>query len=158
VGIEFHSLSKTFNMTGWRVGWACGSRRAVDALAAVKSNLDSGVFTAVQRAATVALDKGDAAAQAMRDRVTRRKNLAVPLLSASGWSVFPSAATFYLWCRTPGGMASAACASRLLDEAGVLATPGSGFGKGGEGWIRFALTVREDRLVEAFTRVGRIRW
>ncbi|MBI5882807.1 MAG: aminotransferase class I/II-fold pyridoxal phosphate-dependent enzyme [Elusimicrobia bacterium] len=156
--IEFHSLSKTFNMTGWRVGWACGSPRAVDALAAVKSNLDSGVFSAVQRAAIAALTRGDSAADAMRDRVTRRKKLAVPLLEASGWNVFPSAATFYLWCRTPGGMASAACAERLLDEAGVLATPGSGFGRGGEGWIRFALTVNEDRLAEAFARVSRIRW
>ncbi|MBI5623196.1 MAG: aminotransferase class I/II-fold pyridoxal phosphate-dependent enzyme [Elusimicrobia bacterium] len=157
-GIEFHSLSKTFNMTGWRVGWACGCSRAVAALAEVKSNLDSGVFSAVQSAAAAALSQGDAAADAMRARIAGRRRLAVPLLEGAGWTVFPSDATFYLWCRPPVRMTSAACAERMLDEADVLATPGNGFGKGGEGWVRFALTTGEDRLKEAFARVSRLRW
>ncbi|MBI4677111.1 MAG: aminotransferase class I/II-fold pyridoxal phosphate-dependent enzyme [Elusimicrobia bacterium] len=157
-GVEFHSLSKTFSMAGWRVGWAAGNRRAVAALAQVKSNLDSGVFTAVQHAAAVALRKGDSAADAMRKLVSKRRSRCIPLLVDAGWEVFESSATFYLWCRTPGDMPSAVCSERLLDQAGVLATPGSGFGRRGEGWIRFALTVGEERLVEAMTRVARIRW
>ncbi|MBI5210741.1 MAG: aminotransferase class I/II-fold pyridoxal phosphate-dependent enzyme [Elusimicrobia bacterium] len=156
--VEFHSLSKTFNMTGWRVGWACGSSRAIRALAEVKSNIDSGVFTAVQAAAVAALRRGDAAAQAMRERLGGRRARCAAALERAGWRVFPGAATFYLWCATPGGIPSARCAERLLERAGVMATPGAGFGPRGEGYVRFALTAVESRLSLAMERIAAVRW
>lgn len=157
-GIEFHSLSKTFNMTGWRVGWACGSAQAVAALAKVKNNVDSGVFTAVQEAAIAALDHGDEAADAMRACQKARRELAVSGLKKAGWQVFESAATFYLWCRAPKGTSSQRAAEKLLEEAGIVATPGSGFGPAGEGYVRFALTVNEARLKLAMERLAALKW
>ncbi len=157
-GIEFHSLSKTFNMTGWRVAWACGSARAIAALAKVKSHLDSGVFTAVQHAAGVALARGEQAIAAMRALQGRRRRLFTEGLDRIGWKVFRSPATFYVWCRAPEGASSARCAERLLEEAGIVASPGSGFGSGGEGFIRFALTVPEERLEAALGRIARLKW
>lgn len=158
LAVEFHSLSKTFNMTGWRVGWACGNAVALSALAKVKNNVDSGVFTAVQEAAICALDQGDAAAESMRASQKKRRAACTAALAKSGWRVFPSAATFYVWCRTPPGISSSACASRILEEAGVVVTPGVGFGSAGEGYIRLALTVSDQRLALALERIGKLRW
>lgn len=156
--VEFHSLSKTFNMTGWRVGWACGNAAAVAALAQVKSNMDSGVFTAVQEAAISALDEGDGAAESMRSLQRSRRGLFTAGLEKTGWLVFKSQATFYLWCRAPGKMSGARAAARLLEDASIVATPGNGFGRAGEGHVRFALTVPEPRLKEALERLSALRW
>lgn len=157
-GLEFHSLSKTFNMTGWRVGWACGNADAIAALAKVKNNVDSGVFTAIQDAACAALDHGDAAAEAMRSSQKARRQLCVSSLKKAGWKVLESSATFYLWCAVPKGYTSAACAEKLLTDAAIVSTPGNGFGPAGEGYLRLALTVSDDRLKLAMDRIAALRW
>ena len=157
-GVEFHSLSKTFNMTGWRVGWACGNASAIGALAKVKSHMDSGVFTAIQEAAVAALDQGERAAEDMRAALKLRRELFAGGLKKAGWEVFANSATFYLWCAVPGGADSARCAARLLDEAAIVATPGGGFGARGEGFMRFALTVPLPRLALALERLAALTW
>jgi LL-diaminopimelate aminotransferase len=158
VCIEFHSFSKPFNMTGWRLGWACGNTDALSALNKLKSNLDSGAFLAVQEAATVALTTDTTAYFAnLRGMYRRRRDLLVDGLNAAGWNVAKPRAAFYVWAPTPGGMSSADCAAKLLTECGILATPGSAYGAHGEGFIRFALTLTakdpEARIAEAVARI-----
>jgi LL-diaminopimelate aminotransferase len=158
VCVEFHSFSKPFNMTGWRLGWACGNTDALAALNKLKSNLDSGAFLAIQEAATVALtaDTTDYFAN-LRAMYTRRRDLLVDGLNAAGWNVEKPKAAFYVWAPTPGGMSAADCAAKLLMECGILATPGSAYGTCGEGYIRFALTLpavdQEARIAEAVARI-----
>jgi LL-diaminopimelate aminotransferase len=157
VGVEFHSLSKTYNMTGWRIGFAVGNKEAVAGLGAIKSNIDSGVFQAVQFAGIEALE-GDQACVADNMRIyTARRNLMVNGLREAGFSVTAPKATFYLWVRTPEGLSSTEATSRLLD-AGVVVTPGNGFGDPGEGYFRIALTRGEDRLKEALERIKAIKF
>ncbi len=159
VAVELHSLSKTFNMTGWRVGFAAGRAEALAALAEVKNNLDSGVFGAIQEAAITALDGFDRPeVREIVQTYRRRRRVLVDALIAAGWWVQRSGATFYVWARCPEGEDSASTARRLLEEAAVVAIPGRGFGESGEGYVRFALTVAEERLAEAGRRIGRIRW
>lgn len=158
VGIEFHSLSKTFSMTGWRVGWACGNSKALSALSQVKDNFDSGVFGAVQEAASYALDHLEEEVEKTREVYRRRKKILAGGLRKLGWKVFPSQATFYLWVKTPKNLSSQECAGRILQEARVIATPGTGFGSQGEGYVRFTLTASEDRLQEALNRLSHIQW
>lgn len=160
--IELHSLSKTFNMTGWRIGFAVGNREALAALAKVKNNIDSGVFGAVQQAGIAALegiDRPEIAAQFESYR--RRRDILIGSLREAGWSVTPSSATFYVWARPPGE-SPAACDSmkvvtRLLDEVNIVSIPGIGFGPSGEGYVRFALTVDEERTREAARRIAGMR-
>jgi len=155
VGVEFHSLSKTYNMTGWRIGFAVGNKEAIAGLGAIKSNIDSGVFQAVQFAGIEALE-GDQTCVADNMRIyTARRNLMVNGLREAGFSVAAPKATFYLWVRVPEGLSSTETASRLLD-AGVVVTPGNGFGAPGEGYLRIALTCGEDRLKEALERIKAI--
>ncbi|MFA5004816.1 MAG: LL-diaminopimelate aminotransferase [Candidatus Omnitrophota bacterium] len=156
VVIEFHSLSKTFNMTGWRVGWACGNSQLVSALAKVKSNVDSGIFSALQLAGVAALEGGEDDLRKMRALYQRRRDCLVSGLNSLGWKVFSPRATFYVWIKTPGGAGSINFAARLLKEANIVATPGVGFGKYGEGYIRMALTVPEERIREALGRLKKI--
>jgi len=159
VCIEFHSLSKTFNMTGWRIAFAVGNPDALAALSTVKSNLDSGVFQAVQEAGMEAL-LGIHRPQ-IREQVAtyrRRRDILVTGLRDAGWPITTPSATFYVWTRCPGGLSSMAAASRILDEADVVVIPGAGFGPGGEGHIRWALTVQEERTREAIQRIARISW
>ncbi|MFP4035965.1 MAG: LL-diaminopimelate aminotransferase [Desulfobacteraceae bacterium] len=151
VGIEFHSLSKTYNMTGWRIGCAAGNRKLVEGLGAVKSNIDSGVFQAVQRAGVAALTGDQACVRENMEVYTRRRDLMVEGLAAAGLKVERPKATFYLWVPTPGGLSSAETAERLLDQ-GVVVTPGRGFGDPGEGFFRIALTQGRERLAEAVER------
>jgi LL-diaminopimelate aminotransferase len=162
VAIEFHSLSKTFNMTGWRVGFAVGNPEALAALAKVKNNVDSGVFGAVQEAAIAALQNAanpTVFAQVGPDGMyARRRDILVNGLRKAGWSVASPRATFYVWARCPGGLDSMTVAQRILAEADVVAIPGIGFGPGGEGYIRYALTVDEARTRQAVERIGRISW
>jgi LL-diaminopimelate aminotransferase len=152
VGIEFHSLSKTYNMTGWRIGFAAGNRQAVEGLGAVKSNVDSGVFQAVQFAGIKALKGDQACVDHMINVYTRRRNLMVEGLRKAGFELDTPKASFYLWVRAPQGITSAQLATRLL-EKGVVVTPGNGFGEPGEGYFRIALTQRRERLAEALERI-----
>lgn len=158
VGIEFHSCSKTYNMTGWRVGWVCGNAAAVRILGRLKDNFDSGVFQAVQEAAVAALTGPQDNVAEMRKVYRDRRDLFVPRLRALGWRVTNPPATFYVWAHTPEGYSSARTAERLLEEAHIVCTPGNGFGPSGEGYVRFALTVPKDRLDVALDRIGRMKW
>jgi LL-diaminopimelate aminotransferase len=156
VAVEFHSLSKTYNMTGWRVGCAVGNRSVLDALIKVKMNVDSGVFGAVQEAAIEALTGPQECVACQVAVYRKRRDLLVEGLANIGWQVLPPRATFFVWAPVPGGEGSMPFAARLLVEAGVLVTPGVGFGRNGEGYVRFALTVGEDRIEEALDRIRRV--
>jgi len=155
--IEFHSLSKTFSMTGWRVGFAVGNPTLVRGLGAVKTNLDSGVFQAVQEAAITALTGGDEQLKGYCAIYKQRRDLMVEALRRLGLVCAAPRATFYLWAEVPKGYSSASFAERVLKEAGVVITPGSGFGKNGEGFVRFSLTVGSERLKEAAARLEALR-
>lgn len=158
VAVEFHSLSKTFNMTGWRMAFVVGHRDALAALSKVKNNLDSGVFQAVQHAGIAALDGFDR--PAVRDQIAlyrERRDILVGGLREAGWPVTPPQATFYLWAKCPVGD-SMVVAARVLDEADVVVIPGAGFGPTGEGFVRFSLTVPERRTREAVERISAIQW
>ncbi|MBD3426314.1 MAG: aminotransferase class I/II-fold pyridoxal phosphate-dependent enzyme [Candidatus Omnitrophica bacterium] len=153
VGIEFHSLSKTFNMTGWRVGLAVGNAELLQGLAKVKANLDSGIFTAVQIAAIEALDHAEEVKERMNQIYTERRDVLVDGLNEAGWQVPKPLATFYVWAPVFGGHDSVSLAKALLEEADIVATPGSGFGPSGEGYIRMALTVDAYQLREVVSRI-----
>ncbi|HTN43764.1 MAG TPA: LL-diaminopimelate aminotransferase [Nitrospiria bacterium] len=156
VGIEFHSLSKTFNMTGWRIGFAVGHPGILAALGKVKSNLDSGVFQAVQEAGIEALNLREAITDEIRKVYQERRDTLVSGLLGLGLSVDPPKATFYVWVGVPKGFTAMKFTMHLLDRAGIVTTPGSGFGKSGQGYIRMALTVPNDRLMEAVGRMERL--
>ena len=161
VGLEFHSLSKTYNMTGWRIAWAAGRAEIVEGLGRIKSNIDSGAFQAVQWAGIEALegDEGDRnSVLEMKALYTRRRDLLAAGLNEAGLAVNPPRATFYLWGRTPPGYTSAEFAARLLSEAGIVCTPGNGFGPSGEGFVRFTLCQEEGRLQEAVGRIKAIKF
>jgi LL-diaminopimelate aminotransferase len=156
VGIEFHSLSKTYNMTGWRIGFAVGRSDLLAALLKVKSNLDSGVFQAVQKAASAALYTEDRALDEIRMVYQERRDVLIKGLSEAGLSLDPPKATFYVWVAVPRGKTSAGFSTLLLDKAGIVTTPGNGFGKSGEGYIRMTLTVPKERLEEVPRRLKRL--
>jgi len=153
VGIEFFSLSKGYNMTGWRIAFAAGNAQAVQALATVKSNVDTGVFGAIQRAGAVALSSDQSTVRAQCACYQRRRDIVVPALNEMGLACTPPKATIYVWARIPEGWTSAAFADYLLQEVHVAVTPGSGYGVDGEGFIRISLTVPDDRLSEAIVRM-----
>lgn len=158
VGIEFHSLSKTFNMTGWRIGFAVGHSEILAGLGRVKTNIDSGLFQAIQEAGTEALDHLDTPLPEIINIYERRRDVMVRGLQEIGLEVDRPRATFYLWIQVPKGYTSARFAALLLDQGGIVATPGNGFGEEGEGYIRMALTVDEKRLKEAIDRLKRIKF
>jgi len=158
VGIEFHSLSKTYNMTGWRIGWVCGNEAAVGAIGKVKTNIDSGIFQVVQEAGIEALQGDQQPVEDLRNIYQSRRDLACDFLSKGGYSFMVPKATFYIWVRTPEGLSSAQFAGRILTETGVVLTPGNGFGEHGEGYFRISLTVNEERLSEALDRIGTVSW
>jgi LL-diaminopimelate aminotransferase len=154
--VEFHSLSKTFCMTGWRLGWAAGRPELIAALARVKNYVDTGAFLAVQAAGAAVLPQ---AAQLAREYVAEfreRRDAMLPVLRAQGFEPETPRATMYLWVPLPEGLASATFQRRALEEEGVVTVPGSGFGAGGEGFFRIALTVATPRLVEAAERLGKV--
>ncbi|HEX5951434.1 MAG TPA: LL-diaminopimelate aminotransferase [Actinomycetota bacterium] len=155
VALEFGSTSKLFNMTGWRIGWAAGSAEAIRALAVVKTNLDSGQFTAIQRAAIAALEGPTDHLEALRETYRHRRDLVVRTLNELGWSIEPPRGSCYLWVPVPEGESSTGFADRLLDDAGIFVAPGNGYGQRGEGYVRLSLTVPDDRLAEAMDRLGR---
>ena len=156
VGIEFHSLSKTYSMTGWRVGFAVGNAAVLAGLGKVKSNIDSGIFQAVQLAGVAALEGPQEFLADYLATYQRRRDALVDGLRGLGWNVATPKATFYVWTRVPGRMRSAEMAGLLLREAGIVATPGNGLGPSGEGYIRMTLTVPEERIREAVERIGKL--
>lgn len=153
VCIEMFSLSKMYNMTGWRVGFAVGNAAAVKALGTIKSNTDSGVFKAIQRAGAAGLDQSDALIAGLNDIYKKRQDIFVEGLNRMGWNFQSNVATFYLWVPVPTGMTSVAFVNILLERCGVVVPPGVGYGPEGEGFFRVALTVGEDRLKEALARM-----
>jgi LL-diaminopimelate aminotransferase len=157
VGLEFHSLSKTFNMTGWRIGWVCGRADLVGLIGQLKTNIDSGIFQAVQWAAIEALNGGDQETRAACDVYARRHRLVADTLNDLGWKIKPPRATFYVWAPVPKGYDSIGFASHVLDEIGVNITPGVGFGPHGEGYFRLSVTAPDARLEEAMARMRTLR-
>ncbi len=157
VAIEFHSLSKTFNMTGWRLGWACGNAKLIAALARVKTNIDSGVFQAIQVAGIEALKRGEEEVSALRSMYQERRDCFINGLRSIGWKITPPPATFYIWAKIPKTFNnSMEAAKAFLDKADIIATPGLGFGENGEGFIRMTITVSKDKLTEAVDRLRKV--
>jgi LL-diaminopimelate aminotransferase len=156
-GIEFHSLSKTFCMTGWRVGFAVGNAEAITALAKVKTNLDSGIFIPIQQAATTALLDCEAEAKAISETFEARQTMFVGGLNEIGWTIPMPEATFYVWAPVPEGYNSMSFCTYLMEETGIVCTPGVGFGSYGEGFVRMSLTISDDRLEEALNRIKRLK-
>jgi len=153
VGVEFHSLSKSYNMTGWRVGMMVGNAQIVDALRRVKSNLDSGIPQAIQYAAIVALNGPQDSIAEHNAVYQRRRDSLLQALDEIGLKATPPRAGLYIWARVPRSYTSTQFATALLDEAGVVVTPGIGYGQSGEGYIRLSLTVPDERLDEAVARL-----
>jgi len=156
VAIEFHSLSKTYNMTGWRCGWAVARAPLAAPLAKVKSFVDTGAFMAVQAAAAAALDHGAEWTPHNLETFRERRDAAVAAFRAAGFAAETPRATMYLWIPLPEGVASAAFADRLLDDEGVVVLPGSAFGAGGEGFFRVSFITSPERLADAARRAGRV--
>jgi LL-diaminopimelate aminotransferase len=154
LALEFGSLSKTYNMTGWRIGYAVGNVEAIRALATVKTNVDSGIFDAVQRAGIAALDGPQDHVARMCEIYRRRRDTVVDAFREIGVDLTPPRGSIYVWVPTPEGRTSADFATELLDRAAVVVAPGTGYGPHGEGYIRISLTVADDRLAEAMERVA----
>ena len=157
IGLEFHSLSKTYNMTGWRIGWVCGRADLIGLIGQLKTNIDSGIFQAVQWAAIEALNGGEEETHAANTVYLRRHRLVAETLNKLGWSIKPPRATFYVWAPVPQGYDSIRFASHVLDKVGVNITPGVGFGPHGEGYFRLSVTAPDARLQEAMTRMGTLK-
>ncbi|MBC7247780.1 MAG: LL-diaminopimelate aminotransferase [Actinobacteria bacterium] len=155
VSLEFHSLSKTYNMTGWRVGFAVGGEKVISALGQVKTNVDSGVFNAVQLAAVAALEGPQDCVRENCEVYRRRRDILVDSLRSLGWEVTPPAATLYLWMRVPQGYDAASFTGELLERAEVVVVPGTAYGARGEGYVRFSLTLPDERLQEGAERIRR---
>lgn len=153
VAIEFHSLSKSYNMTGWRVGFVVGSAHGIKGLGQVKTNLDSGVFKAIQRAAIAAYSTGEEELQAVMSVYQNRRDIIVKGLQSLGWPIEAPKATLYVWARVPQGYSSAEFVTLLLDKCGIIVPPGNGYGAAGEGFFRIALTVADERMHEAIQRM-----
>ena len=153
VGIEFHSMSKTYNMTGWRIGWAAGNARVIEALSRIKSNIDSGVFQAIQEAAIEGLLGSQEIVQEIIKIYQERQDIVIEGLTALGWSVERPKATIYVWPKVPKGFTSTSFCELVLEKAGVVLTPGNGYGEYGEGYFRISLTIKTERLREALRRI-----
>ncbi|MFA5846493.1 MAG: LL-diaminopimelate aminotransferase [Thermodesulfovibrionales bacterium] len=156
VGVEMHSLSKTYNMTGWRIGFAVGNKDVLAGLGKIKTNLDSGVFQAIQEASIAAINTDDKILAEIRDTYQARRDALYNGLKKLGFHLIKPKATFYLWAKVPSGFDSQKFVAHLLEKTGVLTTPGVGFGAPGEGYVRFALTVPVERIKEAVERIGKI--
>jgi LL-diaminopimelate aminotransferase len=153
VAVELHSFSKTYNMTGWRIGWICGSAEVIEALGRLKTNLDSGVFNAVQRAGIAALEGPTDFLDQQLEIFTARRDRAVEALRDCGLDAHAPKGSFYLWVPVPDGYTSSSFASHVLDEAGVVVAPGNGYGSLGEGYVRFSLTLADHRIDEGLERL-----
>lgn len=156
VAVEFHSLSKSFCMTGWRLGWAAGRPDRVAALARVKNYVDTGAFLPVQAAGAEVLKQAERLAAGYAEQFRERRDAVLPALKTNGFEVESPRATMYLWVPLPEGLSSAAFQKRALEDEGVVTLPGSAFGAGAEGFFRIALTVPSPRLIEATERLGKV--
>ncbi|MCX7794782.1 MAG: LL-diaminopimelate aminotransferase [Thermodesulfovibrionales bacterium] len=156
VGIEFHSLSKTYCMTGWRIGFAAGNKEVIAGLGKIKTNLDSGVFQAIQEASIVALNTDEEILSELRKKFQERRDAFLEGISSTPLKAIKPEATFYVWTKVPEGYDSASLVNEMLEKAHVLATPGAGFGEAGEGYVRFALTADVKRIIEATDRIRKI--
>lgn len=152
IGVEFHTLSKTYNMAGWRVGFVVGNRHVIQGLRTLKTNLDYGIFAALQSAAETALQLPDVYLHEVQDRYRRRRDFLIQGLAQLGWDIPKTKATMYLWVKCPTGMGSTDFALSVLQQTGVVVTPGNAFGVGGEGYVRISLIAECDRLAEALRR------
>jgi LL-diaminopimelate aminotransferase len=155
VAVEFHSLSKTYNMTGWRVGFAAGGEEIIAAFAQVKENIDSGVFNAVQLAAVAALEGPQDCVRDNCETISHRRDILVDGLRSLGWEVAVPKATLYVWMAVPSGFDSRGFTQELLDRAGVVVAPGSAYGPQGEGYVRFSLTLPDGSILEGVERMKR---
>jgi LL-diaminopimelate aminotransferase len=153
VTIEFHSLSKTYNMTGWRIGMAAGNAEAVQALATIKSNVDSGAFKAIQFAAIEALTGPQKCVEENNRIFEERASALIDGLNSLGWKMEKPKATFYVWVPAPKGFTAKSFTEKLLDQCGILVVPGSGYGQSGEGYVRFAITIPKERISLAIERM-----
>lgn len=151
--VEFNSLSKAYNMTGWRIGMAVGGERIIHAMCRCKENVTSGIFNAIQLASIKAMDDGDREIEKMLAIYRRRRDTVLRAFASMGMPAKPGDGTFYLWLPVPGGLTSLDFAAKLLDKAGVLVTPGTAYGEYGEGFYRLSLTVPDDRLEQALERI-----
>ena len=151
--VEFHSLSKTYNMTGWRIGWVAGAPKAIEAIKRLKTNIDSGIFDAVQRAGIVALESSQDFLTDITDRYRDRRDLLCDGLKSMGVVVEPPNGSIYVWVPVPDGHTSETFTTFLLDEADIVVAPGNGYGPSGEGFVRFSLTLADERLEEGVERL-----
>jgi len=158
VGVEFNSLSKSFNMAGCRIGYMVGNKQIINALKRLKSNLDYGVFLPIQKAATVALNHSSLFSTQLRCIYKSRRDLFVTGLNELGWKVEPPKASMFIWAKVPNAYSSLEFVYQLIDEAGIVVTPGHAFGREGEGFVRIALTQNEERLSEALGRLKMLTW
>ncbi len=156
VGIEFHSLSKTFNMTGWRIGFAVGNQEAIRLLGKVKANIDSGIFQAIQYAGIKALKEGESEVLKNHKVYQERRDIFIDGLRKLGWEITSPRATFYIWIPVPPGYTSQEIALAFLKEADLIVTPGNGFGPNGEGYFRVAITVPKEKIREALDRIKKM--
>ncbi len=152
IGVEFHTLSKTYNMAGWRVGFVVGNSDIIQGLRTLKTNLDYGIFAVIQTAAETALQLPDKYIKEVQERYRQRRDFLIRGLAELGWQVPPSKATMYLWVPTPVGMGSTEFALNVLQKTGVVVTPGNAFGEAGEGYVRISLITDCDRLGEVLRR------
>ena len=157
VAVEFHSFSKSFGMTGWRLGWAVGNPVAIRALSKVKTYVDTGVFLAIQRAGAALLDGGEQAVNALRATFCERRNALARALAEGGWDFRPPRAGMYLWLPVPAGVPAADFAREALEREALVTLAGSAFGAAGEGFVRLSFIVEPDRLEDAAARLGRVR-
>jgi LL-diaminopimelate aminotransferase len=153
IGVEFHTMSKTYNMAGWRVGFVVGNRDIIQGLRTLKTNLDYGIFSVLQTAAETALNLPDSHLKVVQKRYCDRRDFLIQGLEELGWSIPKTKATMYLWVQCPTGTSSTDFALKLLQETGVVVTPGNAFGSGGEGYMRISLIAERDRLEEALSRM-----
>jgi len=153
VAIELHTLSKTYNMTGWRIGFGIGNAQAIKALASLKSNVDTDVFKAIQIAAIAAFTGPTDHIEFCNKLYVERRDLAIKALGELGWTIKPQKATFYMWLPTPKGVTSAEFCTQMLDVAGIVVPPGTAYGPNGEGFFRMSLCTDVVRLQEAFDRM-----
>ena len=157
VAVEFHSLSKTYNMTGWRLGMAVGNADGIRALSIIKTNVDSGAYKAIQMAGIAALRGSQSAINESNAIMQERRDILVSGLNRLGFKVEKPKSTFYIWVAVPKGYTSASFAEKLLLQASVLVVPGSGYGKYGEGYVRLAITIPKERIEEALVRLAKIK-
>ncbi len=152
LGVEFHTLSKTYNMAGWRVGFVVGNSDVIQGLRTLKTNLDYGIFAAIQKAAETALQLPDKYIKEVQERYRTRRDFLIKGLGELGWNIPPSKATMYLWVKAPVGQSSTEFALNVLQNTGVVVTPGNAFGEAGEGYVRISLIADCDRLGEVIDR------